>query len=153
VPMWPVPMTMQSCVILFIGFAYGARLGAASVALYLFQGAMGLPVFAGTPEKGIGLAYMMGTTGGFLVGFVLVAGVTGWLAERGWGRTTAGTAAAMALGSVLLFVPGVLWLATFVGFEKAVAFGLSPFVVGAAVKAALAVALVEAIRRSVSKAD
>lgn len=147
VPMWPVPMTMQSCAILFIGFAYGSRLGAATVALYLFQGAMGLPVFAGTPEKGIGLAYMMGTTGGFLAGFLLVAALLGHLAERGWGRTLAGTAAAMSIGTVLLFVPGVAWLATFVGFEKAVAFGLTPFVAGAVVKAALAVALVSAARR------
>ncbi|MBL8830840.1 MAG: biotin transporter BioY [Rhodospirillales bacterium] len=151
VPMWPVPMTMQSCAILFIGFAYGSRLGAATVALYLFQGAIGLPVFAGTPEKGIGLAYMMGTTGGFLAGFLLVAALLGHLAERGWGRTLAGTAAAMAVGTVLLFVPGVAWLATFVGFEKAVAFGLTPFVAGAVVKAALAVALVGAARRMAEK--
>jgi biotin transport system substrate-specific component len=71
----------------------------------------------------------------------------GWLAERGWGRTLAGTAAAMALGSVLLFVPGVAWLATFTGVEKAIAFGLTPFVAGAIVKAALAVALLTAARR------
>jgi len=147
VPMWPVPMTMQSMVVLLIGFGYGARLGVATVALYLFQGAVGLPVFAGTPEKGIGLAYMAGTTGGFLFGFVLVVGATGWLAERGWGRSLAGTAAAMVVGSALLFVPGVLWLATFVGFDKAVAFGLAPFVAGAVVKAALAVALIAAASR------
>ncbi len=151
VPMWPVPMTMQSMVVLLIGFAYGSRLGAATVALYLFQGAVGLPVFAGTPEKGIGLAYMVGTTGGFLFGFVLVAGVMGWLAERGWGRTLAGTAAAMVVGSVLLFVPGVAWLTTFVGFEKALAFGLMPFVAGAVVKAALSVAIVAAASRVVSQ--
>ncbi|MBI3505521.1 MAG: biotin transporter BioY [Proteobacteria bacterium] len=147
VPMWPVPMTMQSCAILFIGFAYGARLGAATVALYLFQGAMGLPVFAGTPEKSMGIAYMLGTTGGFLFGFLIVTALLGYLAERGWGRTLAGTAGAMAIGSIVLFVPGVAWLATFVGFEQAVALGLTPFVAGAVVKAALAVALVEAASR------
>ncbi len=147
VPMWPVPMTMQSGVILFIGFAYGARLGAATVALYLLQGALGLPVFAGTPEKGIGLAYMLGTTGGFLAGFLVAAALLGWLAERGWGRTLTGTAAAMAIGTVVLHVPGVAWLATFVGFEKAIALGLTPFVAGAAVKALLAAALLEATRR------
>ncbi len=147
VPMWPVPMTMQSGVVLFLGFAYGARLGAATVALYLFQGAMGLPVFAGTPEKGIGLAYMMGTTGGFLAGFMIAAILLGWLAERGWGRTLAGTAAAMAVGTVVLHAPGVAWLATFVGFEKAVALGLTPFVAGAVVKAALATALLVAAAR------
>jgi biotin transport system substrate-specific component len=153
VPMWPVPMTMQSMVVLLIGFAYGARLGVATVALYLFQGAVGLPVFAGTPEKGVGLAYMVGTTGGFLFGFVLVAGAMGWLAERGWGRTLAGTAAAMVAGSVLLFVPGVAWLATFVGFEKAIALGLTPFVAGGVVKAALAVAVVAVASRVVSGKD
>ena len=150
VPMWPVPMTMQSMVVLLIGFAYGARLGVATVALYLFQGAVGLPVFAGTPEKGVGLAYMVGTTGGFLFGFVLVAGAMGWLAERGWGRTLAGTAAAMVAGSVLLFVPGVAWLATFVGFEKAIALGLTPFVAGGGVKAALAVAVAMAAEKALA---
>lgn len=153
VPMWPVPMTMQSMVVLLIGFAYGARLGVATVALYLFQGAVGLPVFAGTPEKGIGLAYMVGTTGGFLFGFVLVAGAMGWMAERGWGRSLAGTAAAMVVGSALLFVPGVAWLATFVGFEKAVAFGLTPFIAGAVVKAALAVAILGVASQVVSQKD
>jgi len=147
VPMWPVPMTMQSCVILFIGFAYGSRLGVATVALYLVEGALGLPVFAGTPEKGIGLAYMLGTTGGFLVGFLAAAALLGWLAERGWGRTVAGTAAAMAIGTVVLHVPGVAWLATFVGFEKAVALGLTPFVAGAVVKALLAAALLISVQR------
>ena len=153
VPMWPVPMTMQSMVVLLIGFAYGMRLGVATVALYLLQGAAGLPVFAGTPEKGLGLAYMVGTTGGFLFGFVLVAGAMGRLAERGWGRTLAGTAAAMVAGSVLLFVPGVAWLATFVGFEKAIALGLMPFVAGGVVKAALAVAVVAVASRVVSGKD
>jgi biotin transport system substrate-specific component len=147
VPMWPVPMTMQSGVVLFLGFAYGARLGAATVALYLLEGAFGLPVFAGTPEKGIGVAYMMGTTGGFLAGFLMAACLLGWLAERGWGRTLAGTAAAMAVGSVVLHAPGVAWLATFVGLEKAVALGLTPFVAGAVVKAALASALIVAAQR------
>ncbi len=147
VPMWPVPMTMQSLVVLVIGFAYGARLGMATVLFYLAQGAVGLPVFAGTPEKGIGLAYMVGTTGGYLVGFVLSAGLCGWLAERGWGSSLAWLAGAMTLGSLILFVPGVLWLATFVGFDKAIALGLMPFVAGMVVKGALGVALVEVIHR------
>src|SRR5690349_15200312 len=86
VPMWPVPMTMQSFVVLVIGMAYGARLAGATVALYLLEGALGLPVFAGTPEKGIGLAYMAGPTGGYLAGFAVAAVAMGWLAERGWDR-------------------------------------------------------------------
>jgi biotin transport system substrate-specific component len=150
VPMWPVPMTMQSFVVLVIGFAYGSRLGAATVLLYLAQGAAGLPVFAGTPEKGIGLAYMIGTTGGYLLGFVLSAWLCGALAERGWGKNLPALAGAMLLGSVVLFVPGVLWLSTFVGYEKAIAFGLTPFLVGAAVKAALGVAVLLAADRGLA---
>src|SRR5256885_9623717 len=80
VPFYPVPMTMQSLVVLLIGLAFGWRLGTATVLLYLAEGLAGLPVFAGTPEKGIGLAYMMGPTGGYLVGFVLAAAFLGWLA-------------------------------------------------------------------------
>lgn len=151
VPMWPVPMTMQSFVVLAIGFAYGARLGTATVLLYLAQGALGLPVFAGTPEKGIGLPYMMGTTGGYLLGFALCAALCGWMAERGWGRTLVGLSATMIAGSALLFVPGVLWLATFVGFEKAIAFGLTPFLAGAVVKAALGVAVLMAADRTLAR--
>src|SRR5690606_14969027 len=77
VPFWPVPMTMQTFVVLFLGAALGPRLGALTVLLYLAQGALGLPVFAGTPEKGIGLAYMLGPTGGYLIGFVPAAYVVG----------------------------------------------------------------------------
>ena len=79
IPFLPVPMTLQTLVVLIIGMAYGWRLGAATVALYLAQGAVGLPVFAGTPEKGIGLAYMIGPTGGYLVGFLLAAMAVGCL--------------------------------------------------------------------------
>jgi biotin transport system substrate-specific component len=147
VPMWPVPMTMQSFVVLVIGMAYGARLAAATVLLYLAQGAIGLPVFAGTPERGIGLPYMLGPTGGFLVGFLIVAAVMGWLAERGWDRTVLGLTGAMALGSVLLFVPGVAWLAASIGWTRAYAAGVSPFMVGTLVKLALGVAVMLAAQR------
>ena len=84
VPFYPVPMTMQTLVVLMIGMAYGRVLGTATVAAYLLAGAAGLPVFAGTPERGIGLAYMMGPTGGYLVGFLVSAWLMGALAERGW---------------------------------------------------------------------
>src|SRR5262249_11270176 len=95
VPFWPVPMTMQTFVVLCLGAVLGPRLGATTVLLYLAEGAVGLPVFAGTPEKGLGLAYMAGPTGGYLVGFVAGAAVTGWLAERGWDRSIVRLFAAM----------------------------------------------------------
>lgn len=141
VPMWPVPMTMQTFVVLVIGMSYGLRLGTATVALYLFEGAVGFPVFAGTPEKGIGLMYMMGPTGGYLLGFLIAAALMGWLAERGWDRTLPWAVAAMTAGTALQLVPGVAWLATLIGWDKAIAAGLTPFIVGAIVKIALAAAV------------
>jgi len=149
VPMWPVPMTMQSFVVLVIGMGYGSRLGAATVGFYLAQGALGLPVFAGTPEKGIGFAYMMGPTGGYLLGFLLAAAVVGWLAERGWDRNLPSAVSAMVLGTILLFVPGVAWLAVLIGFSKAVAAGLTPFIVGSIVKLGLAAAVMPLAWRAV----
>lgn len=140
-PMWPVPMTMQSFVVLVLGMAYGTRLAAATVALYLVQGALGLPVFAGTPEKGIGIAYMAGPTGGYLAGFMVAAVAMGWLAERGWDRTLVRSVAAMTIGTVLLFMCGVGWLAALIGWQKAVAAGLTPFIFGSVLKLALAAAV------------
>jgi len=94
-------MTMQSLVVLLVGMAFGWRLGVATVLLYLFEGLLGLPVFAGTPEKGIGLAYMAGPTGGYLLGFVPAAALTGWLAECGWDRSSWRAAIALSLATPL----------------------------------------------------
>jgi biotin transport system substrate-specific component len=127
IPFWPVPMTMQTYVVLVLGMAYGWRLAGATMLLYLAQGALGLPVFAGTPEKGLGIAYMMGPTGGYLVGFVVAAAVMGWLAERGFDRSFARAAFAMTLGHGIVFVFGFAWLATLIGAGKAWAGGVAPF--------------------------
>lgn len=142
VPFWPVPMTMQSLVVLLIGIAYGSRLGAAAVLAYLAEGFIGLPVFAGSSA---GAAYMAGPTGGYLLGFVLGAACVGWLAERGWDRSLGGVSAAMALGHVLLFIPGVIWLAVLLGWTKAIAFGVTPFIAATVVKTALGIALGAAV--------
>lgn len=139
VPFYPVPMTMQTFVVLALGMAYGWRLAGATLLLYMAEGAMGLPVFAGSPEKGIGLAYMMGGTGGYLLGFVLAAMATGWLAEKGWDRTIVGTALAMLIGNAIIYVPGVLYLGVLFGWDKPIIeWGFTPFVLGDAVKLALA---------------
>jgi biotin transport system substrate-specific component len=151
VPMWPVPMTMQSFVVLVIGITYGTRLAGATVLLYLAEGASGLPVFAGTPEKGIGIAYMLGPTGGYLAGFLVAAMALGWLAERGWDRGLVRLGLAMAIGTVLLFLPGVAWLAALIGWPKAVAAGLTPFIAGSVVKLALGVAVVLAANRAIER--
>jgi biotin transport system substrate-specific component len=144
VPFWPVPLTMQTFVVLVIGMAYGSRLGFAAVLLYLLEGACGLPVFAGTPEKGIGLAYMMGPTGGYLVGFAVAAWILGWLGERGWDRSIARTAVAMTAGHAIILALGVVWLAGLVGWETAVAAGLAPFWTATFLKTALGVAAMPA---------
>ena len=143
VPFYPVPMTMQTFAVLVIGMAYGWRLGAATVILYLAEGAAGLPVFAGTPEKGIGVVYMLGSTGGYLVGFVLAAAACGWLAERGWDRNIVGTAIAMLIGNAIIYIPGLLWLGAVVGWDKPIfEWGLTPFLWGDLTKLVLAAALV-----------
>jgi biotin transport system substrate-specific component len=138
VPFWPVPMTMQTLVVLVLGVAYGSRLAGATVLLYLAQGALGLPVFA----AGSGLAYMSGPTGGYLVGFLLAAVATGWLAERGWARSVASTLAAMLIGTVIVFACGIAWLGTLIGLPQAINAGLMPFLPSEAVKVALGTALV-----------
>jgi biotin transport system substrate-specific component len=142
VPFYPVPMTFQTAVVFLIGIAYGWRLAVATLLLYLAQGAMGLPVFAGTPAKGIGLPYMLGPTGGYLVGFVAAAGIVGWVAQRRqhWLATVGGLLA----GTAVIYLLGAGWLAGFVGAEKAVTLGVLPFLLGDAVKLALVAVAAEA---------
>ena len=143
VPFWPVPFTMQTLVVLLAGMALGWRLGAATVALYLAQGALGLPVFA----KGGGLAYFAGPTGGYLLGFLAAAALTGWLAERGWGKSMASTFAAMLAGTAVIYACGLSWLAYLIGAEKAVAGGLVPFLISDGLKMIIAAILMPACWR------
>ena len=142
IPFYPVPMTLQTLVVLALGLAYGWRLGVATVALYLLEGALGLPVFTGTPDKGLGLAYMLGGTGGYLMGFLPAVAIAGWLGERGWDRSPWTTAAAMLLGNAAIYVPGLLWLGALYGWDKPIfAWGFAPFWLGDVFKIALAMGL------------
>ena len=153
IPFYPVPMTMQTLVVLLLGTAYGWRLGASTVLFYLALGAIGLPIFAGTPEKGIGIAYMMGGTGGYLLGFVLAAAACGKMAELGWDRRPTTAAAAMLLGNALIYVPGLLWLGSLLGWDKPILeWGLTPFLIGDAMKLALAAVLLPLAWKLVGKA-
>jgi biotin transport system substrate-specific component len=152
VPMWPVPISMQTLAILLVGFAMGSRLGALTVIAYLAQGAMGLPVFS--PNTLPGVAGLLGPTGGFLVGFVGLAWLAGFAVERGLARGVFTTAALALTASALLYVPGILWPMTVAG-----AFGLeagwvgegaayywtyfiAPFLLGDALKAIIAALIV-----------
>ena len=145
-PLPYVPMTLQTLAVLVIGAAYGARLGAATLAAYLAEGALGLPVFAG-PVGGV--APLFGPTAGYLFGFVAAAFVTGWLSERGWDRSVSRLFVAMALGHILILAAGFGWLAfgMKLGVEKAWLVGIVPFIAGSLIKNALGAALVPAIRR------
>lgn len=156
VPLWPVPVTGQTLAVLVVGMAYGARLGASTMALYLLEGSVGLPVFAAFAA---GPAVLAGPTGGYLVGFVVAAGLVGWLAERRWSRTPWGSAGAMVLGNLAIYAFGVAWLTLFfagpgvsriaaagaeTALEAAVVTGLLPFLVGDGLKIVLAACLMPA---------
>ena len=142
VPMFPVPMTLQTLAILFVGLSLGAWRGAAALALYLAEGAMGLPVFA----NGMNGAALFGPTAGFLYGFVAMAGIAGFMAERVSGQTLVGLLIAGFVANVALYVPGVLYLnaATGLDFNGAVAAGMTPFIIGDLVKLVIAALIVTA---------
>ena len=142
IPFYPVPMTMQTFVVLLVGFTLGWRLGGLTMLAYLAEGALGLPVFAGTPEKGIGIAYMMGPTGGYLLGFFPAAVITGILAERHWDRSWLFAALAALLGLATIYFFGLTWLGTIVGWDKPILeWGLWPFLPAEALKLALLAAV------------
>ena len=139
VPFYPVPMTLQTMVVLMLGMALGWRLAGATLLLYLAEGALGLPVFAGTPEKGVGFSYMLGSTGGYLFGFLVAATVCGWLAERGWGHSFIATAGCMVIGNSLIYMFGVSWLGAIFGWDKPLlSWGVFPFLWGDLLKIILA---------------
>jgi biotin transport system substrate-specific component len=147
-PFTPVPITAQTLAVLLVGALLGGRRGALSLAVYLAEGAAGLPVFAG---GGAGPAYILGPTGGYLAGFVAAAFLTGWLAEHGWDRRAWSAFLAMLFGNLAIYLLGTAWLATLVGPAQAVALGVAPFVAGDLLKIALGTALLplgwEGLRR------
>lgn len=153
VPMWPVPVTMGTFAVLAIGAAYGARLGLTTILGYMLVGALGFDVFAGSSAEQYGITYMMGGTGGYLVGYVMATVALGWLARRGWDRSALWMAAAMLVGNALIYAPGLYWLGTLYGWDKPILdWGLTPFLVGDALKLALAALLLPALWKLVGNA-
>jgi biotin transport system substrate-specific component len=144
VPFWPVPMTMQTFVVLMIGLHFGPRLAALSVLAYLAEGAAGLPVFS----TGSGLAFLAGPTGGYLFGFLLSALVVSAAVQRGYANSIAGLLAVLIVGDIIIFGFGFSRLATLIGSEKAYVAGVLPFLPAEALKIALAVAASRAISRT-----
>lgn len=155
VPLWPspVPITLGTFAVLTIGAAYGPRLGLATVLGYLGLGALGWDVFAGSSAGLRGIAYMTGGTGGYLVGYLLATFALGLSARRGWDRSITGMGAAMLAGNALIYVPGLLWLGHLYGWDEPIlAWGLTPFLAGDALKLALASLLVPGLWRLVGSA-
>ena len=142
VPMIPVPMTMQTFAVTLIGALYGWRLGAVAIMAWLIEGAMGLPVLAGGAA---GVQHFLGKTGGYLFAFPAAGALAGWLAERGWnGHRPVMAFWAMLAGNGLCLVLGASWLAAMIGWQAAIAFGVTPFVLGGLLKSILAAAILKA---------
>jgi biotin transport system substrate-specific component len=166
VPMWPspVPITLGTFAVLTIGAAYGPRLGLATILGYLLVGALGFDVFAGSSPEKNGIAYMLGGTGGYLVGYVLATLALGFAARRGWDRSVGGMALAMLVGNLLIYVPGVAWLYHLIAgglfdpakfaspWQQTLAWGVTPYLVGDAIKLALAALVVPGLWKLVGSA-
>ena len=155
VPMWPVPITMGTFAVLTIGAAYGPRLGLTTILGYMIVGALGFDVFAGSSAEAYGLSYMMGGTGGYLLGYVLATLALGLAARAGWDRSVVMMALAMLIGNALIYLPGVAWLAVLYagkGFGWAIEVGLTPFLIGDALKLGLAALLVPGLWKLIGNA-
>ena len=155
IPMWPVPITMGTFAVLTIGATYGPRLGLATILGYMIIGALGFDVFAGSSAEAYGLTYMMGGTGGYLVGYVLATLALGFAARAGWDRSILMMAVALLLANVLIYLPGVAWLTVLYegkGLAWAVEVGLTPFVIGDALKLGLAALLVPGLWKLIGDA-
>lgn len=133
----PVPITMQTFAVLFSGALLGSKRGVLSQLAYLFGGVAGIPWFA----RGGGLIYIFSPTFGYIIGFILAAYLIGYLAEKGWDRSLKTALSAMLVGNIILYLPGLLWLARFVGFGKVLTVGFYPFVIGDLLKILLAGAI------------
>ena len=147
VDLYPVPMTLQPLAVLMIAMLCGRNIAVASVSLYLFQGIIGLPVFA----YGGGLIYLMGPTGGFLFGFLLASLIIGELADRGWGQSLFKSIFTMLIGMFIIYFFGIAQLSVIKGFDFAIINGLTPFIVGDFYKLLLAALLLPQIWKLVKK--
>lgn len=153
VPPSPVAVNMGTFAVLSIGAAYGPRLGLVTILGYMLIGMLGFDVFQSSTAELSGIDYMMGSTGGYLVGYVMATVLLGMLARRGWDRSVVWMALAMLAGNVILYVPGLLWLGQLYGWDKPILeWGLTPFVIGDLMKLALAAMILPAVWKLVGRA-
>lgn len=134
VPFWPVPMTLHTLAVMAFAVALGPRPAASIFLAYLAAGAVGFPVFSGSPERGAGLAYMAGPTGGYLAGYLMASWLVGALAA---GRTALGRIGAMVVGLVVIYAFGAAWLALYTPADRLLSVGVIPFLLGDLVKIAI----------------
>ncbi|MBN2905905.1 MAG: biotin transporter BioY [Rhodobacteraceae bacterium] len=155
VPMWPspVPITLGTFAVLTLAAAYGPRLGLATILGYMTLGALGFDVFASSSAQLNGITYMTGGTGGYLLGYVLATLALGFAARRGLDRSVLGMAGALLVGNALIYVPGVLWLNQFTGgWAQTLDWGLTPYLIGDAIKLGLAALLIPGLWKLVGRA-
>lgn len=138
IPMYPVNTTLQPLMVVLLGAWMGPRMALATIALYLAEGASGLPVFTGTPDRGLGLPYMMGPTGGYLFGFLGAAYIAGSLKSKGWTATFPKALALSFASLAAIYIPGVAYLSTLIGFDAAYNSGFVVFVPSALITLVLA---------------
>ena len=137
IPFYPVPMTMQTFVVMFLGLAFGYKIGLATISLYLLEGIAGLPVFSNSPEKGIGLVYFTGPTMGYLIGFLSATVIAGMISSK---DNLIKTILKLLVSVSTIYILGVLWLGTLIGWDKPILeFGVYPFLLAELFKLALLV--------------
>ena len=125
IPFYPVPMTMQTLVVLAIGIGFGWKLGVATITLYLFEGILGLPVFSGTPEKGVGLIYFTGPTMGYLIGFLITVFIAG---RFKYDNSLIKNFIKLTIAISFIYILGMIWLAELIGWDKSIfKLGAQPF--------------------------
>ena len=145
IPFYPVPMTMQTLVVLLIGVAFGWKLGLATISLYLFEGIVGLPVFSGTPEKGIGLVYFTGPTMGYLIGFLVTTYISG---KFDYDNNLIKTFFKLFFATSFIYILGIIWLGSLIGWDKPVfQLGAQPFLLAELFKILIATFAINQIKK------
>ena len=145
IPFYPVPMTMQTLIVLVIGISFGWKLGLATVSLYLFEGIIGLPVFSGTPEKGIGLIYFTGPTMGYLVGFLVAVYISG---KFSYDNNLVKNFLKLMLATSFIYILGMSWLGSLIGWDKPIfQLGAQPFLLAELFKILIATFAVNQIKK------
>ena len=145
IPFYPVPMTMQTLVVLMIGIGFGWKLGLATVSLYLFEGIIGLPVFSGTPEKGIGLLYFTGPTMGYLLGFLVAVYISG---KFFYDSNLIKNFLKLLLATSFIYILGISWLGNLIGWDKPIfKLGAQPFLIAELFKILIATFLINQIKK------